>query len=153
MQSQQTLEDFLSVENEYQRASVGQRFGNFLVDLLIFYVIMFVVGIILAFTSPSAIEALNNESAGFNLIDRIVSLILYAIYMALVEGISRGKSLGKMITGTRAVNLDGSKISFGTAFVRGFSRAVPFEAFSAFGGNPWHDKWSDTMVVIDRKNK
>lgn len=151
MQSEQTLEDFLSIENNYEKATVGQRFANFIVDVIVFYLIIFTVGIFIAVGSPSTIDALNDDSMGFNILDRIISLIIFAVYMGLVEGIFKGKSLGKMITGTKAVNLDGSNITFGKAFARGFSRAVPFEAFSAFGGNPWHDKWTDTMVIVDKK--
>jgi uncharacterized RDD family membrane protein YckC len=85
----------------------------------------------------------------FNLIDRIVSLFLFAIYMGTIEAITKGRSIGKYITGTKAVNNDGSLISISTAFKRGFSRAVPFEPFSALGSPslPWHDKWTDTYVI------
>ena len=74
--------------------------------------------------------------------------------MSIVETLLKGKSIGKFITGTRAVNFDGSRISSGTAFTRGFSRAVPFCAFSAFGTpcNPWQDRWSDTMVIDEKKS-
>jgi len=75
--------------------------------------------------------------------------------MSFVEAVFRGKSLGKLITGTQAVNLDGSSISMATAFGRGFSRAVPFCAFSAFGNpsDPWQDRWTDTMVIDQKLSK
>jgi uncharacterized RDD family membrane protein YckC len=67
----------------------------------------------------------------------------------------RGKSIGKLITGTKAVNEDGSDISFGKAFARGFSRAVPFDAFSALGdpSYPWHDKWTNTYVIDEKQTR
>jgi uncharacterized RDD family membrane protein YckC len=154
MQTEQTLDDFLSVENDYVRASTGQRFANYLIDLVLFYVLLFLIGIFWAFSSPESVEAIAaDDSAGFNLLDRLLSLVLYALYMSAVEAIFKGKSLGKLITGTRAVNLDGTRISVSTAFARGFSRAVPFCAFSAFGNpcDPWQDRWTNTMVVIDKK--
>jgi uncharacterized RDD family membrane protein YckC len=84
----------------------------------------------------------------------LISLIFYALYMGLVEGVFKGKSLGKLITGTKAVNMDGSKISFATAFARGCSRAVPFCVFSAFGTPcyPWQDKWTNTLVIDEKKS-
>ena len=53
--------------------------------------------------------------------------------MSATEAILNRKSLGKLVTQTRAVILDGSQISASTAISRGFSRAVPFCALSALG--------------------
>lgn len=155
MQSEQTSHtDFLTLEAELVRASTGQRFANYLIDVILFYALFFVVGIVLAILSPATIENIDTESAGFGLLDRLISLIFYALYMGLVEAVFKGKSLGKLITGTRAVNMDGSRISFATAFARGCSRAVPFCVFSAFGTpcNPWQDKWTNTMVIDEKKS-
>ena len=70
------------------------------------------------------------------------------------ETLFKGKSFGKLITGTRAVNLDGSLITVRTAMLRALSRAVPFDVFSALGTtcNPWHDKWTDTMVMDEKRS-
>lgn len=155
MQPQQpATTDFLTLEAELVRATTGQRFANYLIDVILFYALFFIVGIVLAIVSPSTIEDLDNQSAGFNLLDRLISLIFYALYMGIVEAVFKGKSLGKLITGTRAVNMDGTKISFATAFARGASRAVPFCVFSAFGTpcNPWQDKWTNTMVIDEKKS-
>ena len=155
MQPEQTATtDFLTLEAELVRATTGQRFANYLIDVILFYAIFFAVGMAIAIVSPSTLENLDTESTGFNLLDRLISLIFYALYMGLVEGIFKGKSLGKLITGTRAVNMDGSKISFATAFARGCSRAVPFCVFSAFGTpcNPWQDRWTNTMVIDEKKS-
>jgi uncharacterized RDD family membrane protein YckC len=113
------------------------------------------VGVIIALVSPSTIMEMSDDTSPFGSItDRIISLVLYGVYMGIVESIFKGKSLGKLITGTRAVNMDGSPISAGTAFSRGFSRAVPFCAFSAFGSpsNPWQDKWTDTLVIDEKQS-
>lgn len=135
------------------RASAGKRFLNFIIDLLFFYILAFGLAIVAAIINPSFVEFLNNDSFGFNLLDRLISLVLYALYMGASESIFKGKSIGKFLTRTQAVNLDGSTISTKTAFLRGFSRAVPFAAFSAFGepSNPWQDRWTDTMVINDMK--
>ncbi len=72
--------------------------------------------------------------------------------MGIVEGFGKGKTIGKYITGTRAVNEDGSKITFSTGFVRGLTRLVPFNALSALGSPtyPWHDKWTNTLVIDEK---
>jgi uncharacterized RDD family membrane protein YckC len=101
---------------------------------------------------PSLGNYFAEDNISNNIIDRVVTMLLYGIYMSLIEGIFKGKSLGKLITRTKAVNLDGSAISWNSAFLRGFSRIVPFEPFSALSGIPWHDKWSDTIVIDESKS-
>lgn len=144
--------DLLSDELEFERASTGKRFANYVIDLIVFYMLIFLVAFGIAAASPETLASLDDDSPSFNLVDRIITLFMYGFYMSLVEGLLKGKSIGKYITRTRAVNLDGSPITFGTAFGRGFSRAVPFCAFSAFGdpSNPWQDRWTNTMVVNDK---
>jgi uncharacterized RDD family membrane protein YckC len=148
MESFSSATDLLS-SDDYKRpleyASVGQRFLNHLIDIISFYAITFLLGIIIALGGGIAfIESLDSVNP---LLDRLVSMIIYACYVGTVEGLSGGKSLGKTITRTRAVYEDGSKIKFSTGFLRGLSRAVPFEIFSALSGYPWHDSWTDTRVV------
>jgi len=144
--------DLLLFEENFVRASTGKRFLNYIIDLLFFYVLIVIIFAVIALVSPSAIDAIP-DSAGFNLVDRIVTLFLYGIYMGIVEGLFKGKSLGKLITKTRAVNMDGSKIGWSTALGRGFSKAVPFCVFSALGTpcNPWQDRWTSTMVIDEKQ--
>lgn len=152
---QQPSIDLLAVEPEIVRASSLKRFLNYLIDIFSFYFFLIVLGILLAVLAPESIDDLDAFSTYNPLLDRLFSLLLYAVYMSLVEGIFNGKTLGKLITGTRAVYEDGSRISFSTAFGRGFSRAVPFVAFSAFGdpSNPWQDRWTNTYVIDERASK
>jgi uncharacterized RDD family membrane protein YckC len=154
--SQETTNDLLdNSESHLIRADTGKRFVNYLIDVVVFYLLAMGVGVIIALVSPSTIMEMSDDTSPFGSItDRIISLVLYGVYMGIVESIFKGKSLGKLITGTRAVNMDGSPISAGTAFSRGFSRAVPFCAFSAFGSpsNPWQDKWTDTLVIDEKQS-
>ena len=153
MQTYQTPEDQLTIEELYVRASAGKRLANYIIDIIVFYFLLITAGILIALVSPSSINDATAESAGINLMERILSLFIYAIYMAVVEAIFKGKSVGKFITKTRAVNLDGSTISTRTAILRAFSRAVPFCVFSAFGNpcDPWQDRWTNTMVIEEIK--
>ncbi|MBO9617776.1 MAG: RDD family protein [Niabella sp.] len=133
---------------EYTRASTGKRLANYIIDLIVFYVFMFLLGVVLALLlTPEVIYSMDEN--GWTLLDRLLILILYALYMGTMEAIFRGRSVGKFITRTKAVNLDGTPISAGTAFLRGLSRAVPFCLFSAFGTpcDPWQDRWTKTMVI------
>jgi uncharacterized RDD family membrane protein YckC len=137
---QDLLSDDLIVS--LQQANGGKRFANYLIDLVVFYIFAIILYAVVA--REGDLDLSNNP-----LIDRLVTLICYGIFMGIYEGIFRGRTLGKLITRTRAVNEDGSTISFGTGFLRGISRAVPFEAFSAFGtpSYPLHDRWTHTYVI------
>jgi uncharacterized RDD family membrane protein YckC len=131
------------------QASQGKRFINYLVDIICFYLFMFFVGIVIAIISPSALGWLDSDDPAHNLVDRLVSLVLYGLFTGAIEAVTKGRSIGKLITGTLAVNEDGSTISTKTAFLRGLCRAVPFDGFSAFGtpSYPWHDRWTRSYVI------
>lgn len=152
MQIEQAPEDPSIFEEYYERSSAGKRLANYLIDLVLFYIVLFVSGFILALLSPTFVGLVTAERSDFGLLDRLITLLLYAVYMSAVEALFHGKSLGKLITKTKAVNLDGSQISTAQAFERGFSRAVPFCVFSAFGNpcNPWQDRWTNTMVINEK---
>lgn len=157
MQSEQIVaneqhgQDILQMDNYLIRAETGKRLLNYIIDLLSFYAVFFVFGIILAIVKPDVFDSID-ETAGFRLVDRIITLAFYGLYMGTIEAMFKGKSLGKFFSKTRTVNLDGTPISTSTAFLRGLSRAVPFSVFSAFGSpcNPWQDKWTDTMVIDEK---
>ncbi len=106
----------------------------------------------IAILKPGVLDSFNEEDTGFNLVDQLIGLLLYGLFMFATEAIFKGKSLGKLITGTRAVNEDGSNITPIAALLRGLGRAVPFNAFSALGNPtyPWHDKWANTYVIDEK---
>ncbi|GGE57199.1 putative RDD family membrane protein YckC [Pedobacter psychrotolerans] len=139
--------NYEEVDFEYCRATSGLRLTNYIIDMIFFYMIMFGLGFVIGILSPSLLNVFDG------LMGRLISLILYGISMSIIEGISNGKSIGKLITGTKAINLDGTDMNFGQAFTRNIIRAIPFNAFSAFGTpcNPWHDRLSNTIVVEEKK--
>ena len=141
-------ENLLAEEVTLAQASQGKRLANYIIDLVLFYILMFCVGIVIAMFNPAFLDSMD-DSSGAKLLDRLVSLILYGIYMGVMEGVFKGRTLGKVITGTRVVNEDGSAITFGTAFKRGLCRMVPFTPFSALSKPcyPWHDQWTNTYVI------
>lgn len=132
----------------------GKRFANYIIDLIIFYLFMIALGIVLAFISPALLDFVSSDTPGAEIIDRLISLILYGFFMGFYEYFTKGRTIGKIITGTKAVQTDGSNLSFDKAMLRGLCRAIPFEPFSAFGypSYPWHDKWTNTFVVNVRRS-
>jgi uncharacterized RDD family membrane protein YckC len=135
------------------QASSGKRFANFIIDLVVVVVITVLLLGIYMFATGSLLETAS-EGSFAALVENVVYSVIFGVLYGLIEGIFKGKSLGKLITGTRAVNADGTRISFKSAILRGLSRIVPFEAFSALGtpSYPWHDRWTNTLVVDEKES-
>jgi uncharacterized RDD family membrane protein YckC len=138
-------------EWQNEDATTGQRFVNYIVDIISFYIAIFLAAVVVAAIVPGGeefIASLDNSPA---ILDRLFSLIFYGIYMAVIEGLFKGRTLGKLITRTKAVHEDGESLNWAKAFTRGLSRMVPFEPFSALGRRPWHDTWTNTRVIKLRR--
>lgn len=146
MENQILDSDLYQDELKFTQASKGKRFANFAIDYIIAIFLIVVLFVIADFLH------LNFVSTG--LISNLFSLFLFALYYIICEGSLKGKTLGKVITKTRAINKDGSRMDMNTVVKRSFSRVVPFEQFSFFGNEPtgWHDRWSDTMVIDEAKS-
>lgn len=137
MEMQPDLLNDIHQEIYSEPAGAGLRFANYVIDMIIFYILA--VAIQLLLTNLVSIETLA--------LSYVVTYLIFVIYYTLLEGATQGKTIGKMVTGTMAVRTDGAPFTFYDAMVRSFCRIVPFEPLSAFGGNPWHDKWTNTKVI------
>ena len=147
-------QDMLSeFEVNLVQAGAGKRFANYIIDV---FVVMGVTMLLLViFYSILGFPDDNGRDGSVSsLVQTIIYSLIFAVIYGLIEGIFKGKSLGKLITGTRAVNADGTPVSFKAAFLRGLSRVAPFEPFSALGSPsyPWHDKWTGTYVVDEKES-
>lgn len=116
----------------------GTRFINFLIDQIILYFFKSAIMLALFVDSDSKIFVY------------VVGFIGTVTYYTILEGATNGKSIGKYLTGTRAIRNDGYDVTFHEAFSRSLSRIVPFEPFSFLFSNDnrgWHDNWTDTSVI------
>jgi uncharacterized RDD family membrane protein YckC len=134
-------------------ASTTQRFLNYLIDNLLLqfglsFLAAIAVGVIIGIWFPDYNP--NENTFELLLLFYLVGIVNYLIYYTICEKAFKGYTLGKLITGTRAVREDGNELTIKDALLRSLSRIVPFEAFSAFGGYPWHDSWTKTRVVKSR---
>lgn len=142
----------LSIEDELPRpAPIGLRLANCIIDLIVYYVLSILVSFLLIPITPWMVSFALSHEFGYELFFLALALFIYWLYYFLMEGFSKGKTVGKLITGTKAVSADGQTISWKNAALRSLARLVPFEPFSAFGGFPWHDSWPYTMVIKERK--
>jgi len=138
------------------QASSGKRLLNYIVDYGIAYLLYRFVIMKLLVALLTTIYAYVDSKAALYTVSFLGVLSWYILFRTAFEGLTGGKSIGKYITGTRAVNEDGTKISFKTALLRSLSRSVPFEAFSALASNPpnpWHDRWTKTCVVDESESR
>lgn len=141
----------------YNYASSGQRFLNWLIDnLLMRFAVSYLtgagVGVLLQLISPETLFALASGERGFVFwgVSYFIGICNYLFYYTLCEKLFRGYTLGKLITGTRAIREDDEELTFKDALLRSLCRIVPFEVLSALAGFPWHDKWTKTKVVKTR---
>lgn len=148
-----TEEDVLG----YEDASLGKRFLNFLIDgIIIQYGLAFLtgigLGIVLTAISPelAADFFAKDNAVDFLLTSYGLTFLNFMIYYTICERYFNGYTLGKRITGTKAVRTDGSPLTLKDALLRSLCRLIPFEALSAFGRAPWHDSITNTTVVKTR---
>ena len=138
---------------EKSRATKWIRFLNYIIDILILYVIAFLFGGVLVWwytlteseVAYSMIQFMKNN--GEKPIGKLTGLLITSIFLFLQEWFLKGRTFAKFITGTKAVNETNLPLNVIDLLKRNFTRAVPFEAFSFFGQNGLHDKWSNTRVV------
>lgn len=165
MNSDQTITEQTIFEQEellqlqFTDASSGQRFLNYLIDaILMQYGLSYATGYILAniiyFLAPEfAYDIFVARADSFDVLFGfyLLSILNYLIYYTFCEKVFRGYTLGKLVTGTRAIREDGKELTFKNALLRSLSRIVPFEPFSIWIGNGlWHDTWTKTMVIKTR---
>jgi uncharacterized RDD family membrane protein YckC len=136
---------------------LAQRFLNFLIDGLVMnYGISLLTSVVIAFFLAAVSRDFYNdlvqrEGEGFYLALFLITTLNEILYYSFCEKVFRGYTLGKLITGTRAVRENGAELRWKDAFLRSLSRLVPFEPFSIwFGEGLWHDTWTKTMVIKSR---
>ena len=157
MEQQENQEEHLFDDNQYHlvQASGGKRFANYLVDRIVFYVLFQILAYFLAFFNLRIQVDLDPNSAGFALIGILIYMFAYALFMGLLEFAMKGKSIGKLLSGTRAVKEDGTHLELKDALLRGLCRLIPFNIFSALGNTcyPWHDSLSKTYVIDEQQSQ
>ena len=123
-------------------ADKGARFGNYLIDIVLF-VMLFMLHVV-------AIEAIFGTAADPDspLFSVYYLLLLFGYYF-LFEYFF-GKTPGKFLTKTRVVDVNGEWPGGKKLLIRTLCRFIPFDSLSfLFGSIGWHDSISGTMVVRD----
>lgn len=126
----------------------GLRFAGAVIDRIVGYGLAMTLGLIIEIASPGSLDFLVENSIYDKLITLAVILGYYLIFEAIFQ-----KTIGKFILKLRVVNEhDSSKPDFMTILKRTASRIIGLEALAyLFGNHLWHDSWSDTVVISERK--
>jgi uncharacterized RDD family membrane protein YckC len=132
--------------------SPGVRFVNYIMDQIAMLVILFIISFIwvaVALGKGQKPEDLiiTKHTTQAQLISYLIAIIITILYYTIYEGATKGRTFGKMVTGTIVIKEDGRPFTFKDAFLRSLCRIIPFEALSALGYRPWHDSLTKTAVV------
>lgn len=134
------------------RAEKLTRFANFIIDRVVISVFFLALGFIASLLYRLAnidflINIVYKMSEMNRFLDILITSLIYFMYTFLIEYFTKGRSIGKYITGTKVICIDGTEPTFNDYLIRNISRIVPFDTLSFFGENGWHDKWSETRVI------
>ena len=143
-QSISPLSDFAQQNVPVVPVGAGLRIANFFIDRIVAQVLL---GGLIGFCL-GLVQEVQQESILGDIILYGGAFMMYVGYFILCEGFT-GRTLGKLITGTKVVDGFGQKPSWGKVIGRSFARLIPFEPFSFLGSQTrgWHDSMTGTYVV------
>jgi len=131
-------------------ASKGERFLNFIIDLLIIYIIaVCIVATINIIGDVTDSYGVSNWVKSLSLIENLFfGLIILFFYYAFTE-MYFSRTFAKYFTKTIVVRVDGSKPNTKNFMIRTVSRLNPIDPFSFLGKEErgMHDTLSATYVV------
>lgn len=137
---------------ERNKASLGIRFSNNLIDCIILFVFNYIAVIISNMIYEATfIKFFYLYSKGGILWDLSIGSINSFLYYFFMENYADGRTVSKYITGTKVISTDGTKPITQQILYRSLIRIIPFDGFSFLGTNGWHDSWSETRVVDLKK--
>jgi uncharacterized RDD family membrane protein YckC len=122
-------------------ASVGQRMGGGLIDLVASFILVLVFGWITGLGETSKRDA--EASISIDGWPFLLGCFLVFLLFAQMEA-SLGKTPGKYIARTRVTDAHGNRITLGPALIRNILRFIDGIAFYAVGL---------VCMMIDRKNR
>jgi uncharacterized RDD family membrane protein YckC len=129
-------------------ASFAKRTLAFLID----FFLMFAITMLLTF--PQVLSIVTGDVLSPELSTMLfVTLCLLWVYSTMLEGFN-GQSLGKHLTGLKAVRTDGKKLSYDHAAIRNFGKAflLPFDVLVGLRlknqeFKRYFDKFAGTTVI------
>jgi uncharacterized RDD family membrane protein YckC len=142
--SEQLLDVRSGVSGPLDLATIGRRLGAYLLDVVILYVVNFVIGLGLgaAMRGNAAAPVLSCVAA-------LLGLVFTLLYDGALVAAS-GQTLGKRAVRIKVVAEDGSNVTTGQAWGRALAKLIPFAQIVALFNNERkgiHDMLAHTRVV------
>lgn len=114
----------------YNKANSTKRLLNYIIDIVVFMVILLLMTMIILLINPNTSIFYDIESSPPILFE-LFYLFLYGLIMFLSEYLTKGRSVGKYITGTQVVRDDGLALTPSdflkeTPFVYSLLKSFPF---------------------------
>lgn len=122
------------------------RLITYVIDCLMLGIMDYILILLVTMVGGTgAVEKLNNVPG------LILGIALTLLFYVTQESLL-GRTVGKIIMGTRVVDYTGRHPTFSRILLRTFCRFIPFEQFSFLfaGGRGWHDRFSGTYVINTR---
>jgi uncharacterized RDD family membrane protein YckC len=144
---QKDLLDDLDADFSFVLATKEQRLLNLMIDTVVVCALAFLLLMIASQVFFDWYDAMvNNSSITLVSMGYLIALMLY---YTLMEAGTKGFTLGKLVSGSRAIGYEGKPVSWKEAFLRSLCRLIPF-GFLAALYREWpvlHDKWTSTYVI------
>ncbi len=124
-------------------ATKNNRFNNYIYDRCAVFLFAIIFSVSSVFFNKDSV--MTKISAFVTVMMLFFGYFLYELFAEYYFG----RTLGKLITKTKVVTIEGEKPKFTAILVRTIVRFLPFEPFSFFWkfSIGWHDLISDTVVV------
>lgn len=132
---------------EQLKASKTLRFATYVLDVIFIYVFLFLV-MFAAYMTLGDYQADRIVNAIPEFLLGYIAMFLYYLPQEALTG----RTLAKLILGTKVVDEQSKPINTGKALGRTLGRMIPFEPFSFLGksGRGWHDSIASTYVIKSR---
>lgn len=137
-QSYSIFDEMAQERRMAEHATSGQRLANYVIDIFAAVIFLFILALL---------SSLFGMAGFFSSIISVVIMFWLPLYYFVFESATKGRTLGKLITGTIAVKEDTLPITSKDALIRSLIRMIPFEPVSMLMNGPWHDTWSRTIVI------
>jgi uncharacterized RDD family membrane protein YckC len=140
----------VQMQSNLQKASASKRLINFIVDMIFYFIICFGAGLFMAIPILASGNEAFIDSPAFDFWANIFAYAILFLYYFAFE-LFLGATPAKLITKTQVLARTGDKPDVSAIALRTLIRFVPFEIFSCINGDGWHDRWSKTMVVEQKR--
>ncbi|HKV41894.1 MAG TPA: RDD family protein [Blastocatellia bacterium] len=138
-----------------QRASLGARFGAYVVDSIITSVFFVAFFLVFGFSFDAMRMQEDSIAPTAAILASLVSTVGWWGYAAMMEASSKGATIGKLMAGIKVTDAAGRKLSFGKALGRNGAKLISgaicgigfFMALFDDKHQALHDTLSGTMVV------